>query len=117
VIRVREVKKEDLNLLRDLPSLLFLDLSNKKTPEERFIIGRDKFQCLKVLRLAWWCGIGLFFEAGALPMVEELRLMFSTQNTLSLNGGFDFGIQNLSSLRYVKLRIRQLLPIRGILCW
>jgi hypothetical protein len=50
-------------------------------------------------------------------MVEELRLMFSTQNTLSLNGGFDLGIQNLSSLLYVKLRIRQLLPIRGILCW
>lgn len=34
-----------------------------------------KFQCLRVLRLACnCCGIGLIFEARALPMVEELQL-------------------------------------------
>jgi len=62
-----------------------------------------KFQCLRVLRLACnCCGIGLIFEARALPMVEELQLLFSPQNMLSLNGGFDFGIQIPSAQIFVE---------------
>lgn len=58
------------------------------------------FICLKEFRFTCWSnGEGLMFEAGAMPSLEKLELPLGAGKNL------DFGIQHLSSLMHVTVKI------------
>lgn len=43
------------------------------------------------------------FQHGAMPRVEALDFDFPVQKTREINGGFDLGLENLSSLQKVEV--------------
>ncbi|KAL6847376.1 hypothetical protein ACP4OV_023229 [Aristida adscensionis] len=106
-IYLSPVDEESFCILGDLPTLLFLWLSSRQAKsDEGLIISSNGFGCLKEFYFTCWgIGTGLMFEAGAMPMLEKLRVPFNAHGVCSLNGGLDFGIQHLSSLKDLHVEI------------
>ncbi|CAN6334454.1 unnamed protein product [Urochloa humidicola] len=100
-INVDPVEEETLEILGNLPSLMSLWVSSKAAaPKERLAVSRRMFKCLKEFQLTCWRnGVGLMFEAGAMPRLEKLRV------PINAGTGLYFGIQNLSSLRHLVVEI------------
>ncbi|CAN6343352.1 unnamed protein product [Urochloa humidicola] len=100
-INIDPVEEETLEILGNLPSLMSLWVSSKAAaPKERLVVSRRMFKCLKEFQLTCWRnGVGLMFEAGAMPRLEKLRV------PINAGTGLYFGIQNLSSLRHLVVEI------------
>ncbi|TVU23461.1 hypothetical protein EJB05_25830, partial [Eragrostis curvula] len=105
-IKVYEVEAEGLHILGKLPNLILLCLISEFGSQERLTITRDCFQCLKVfLYKCQHHGMGLLFEAGAMPQLQRLRISFEPLQTKLDYGDFSFGIQYLTRLAGVHAAI------------
>ncbi|KAL6908222.1 hypothetical protein ACP4OV_002392 [Aristida adscensionis] len=104
-IRVRVLKPEGLEILGRLPALRFLSLSvdhEKLDIHERFAIDASWFLCL-VRCFLWGFGGPVVFQQGAMSRLTELWLDFHVWETRELNGNFDLGLGNLSSLQNIEV--------------
>ncbi|KAJ1261666.1 hypothetical protein BS78_09G047900 [Paspalum vaginatum] len=114
---VEHLRPADIDMLGHLNALSYLYLSvfievsdrssSSKEAKQVKITNAQGFPSLrKFLVGSRDCGLGLFFEAGAMPKLQELELRFDTDKTVSLtNGEFDFGIQHLPFLAIVTCRL------------
>ncbi|XP_044392838.1 disease resistance protein PIK6-NP-like [Triticum aestivum] len=100
-ININPVEEEALEILGGLPALLLLCLSSESSAQkQRLVISSNMFICLKDFRFTCWSnGKGLIFEAGAMPSLEKLEVPLDAGKDL------DFGIQHLSSLMHVTVKI------------
>jgi hypothetical protein len=105
---VKKMNEVDVMLLEHVPALRSLALHLEENPrhETWFTIsgvGR-RFKNLKVFRFIcdWMC---LIFEAGSMPKLEILDLEFKYDSYTVEKLGFDFGMNNLSSLIKVSLKV------------
>ncbi|EAY83535.1 hypothetical protein OsI_38747 [Oryza sativa Indica Group] len=106
-IYINPVDEETFQILAGLPSLIFLWISSRAaTPKKGLIISYNGFQCLRELYFTCWeSKTGMMFEAGAMPKLEKLRVPYNACDICSLNGGMDFGIQHLCSLKHLHVEI------------
>ncbi|EEC69511.1 hypothetical protein OsI_38749 [Oryza sativa Indica Group] len=100
-INLNPVKEEVLEILGNLPALLFLWLTSKSAdPKQRLIINSNMFMCLKELYFTCWSiESGLMFQEGCMAKLEKLHLPFHAATAL------EFGIHHLSSLRLLVVEI------------
>ncbi|XP_062183928.1 uncharacterized protein LOC133887926 isoform X2 [Phragmites australis] len=106
-VNVEVVEAEGVRALGKLPNLVLLKLCSDSGPRLT-VSSMDgfQFQCLKVFSyISHRGGMGLQFEAGAMPQLQRLWLDFNVQETLSKYGDFDFRIQHLSCLQQVHATI------------
>ncbi|OEL27456.1 hypothetical protein BAE44_0011525 [Dichanthelium oligosanthes] len=99
----------DQKMLRSLekyPSLLYLELATAGgTNNGRIVV--NGFRCLKYFSLGIdHCGTALEFKEGSMPKLEHLKLRFFVHKMECLNGAPNMGIQHLSSLSKVEVKIR-----------
>lgn len=91
-------------MIGGLPVLKGLYLDAEEGPKESFFI--PGFHCLRSFTPAFFkSGMGLMFEAGSMPKLEECNFLFKAHTTQSLNGDFDFGIQHLLGLIYFAVMV------------
>ncbi|XP_062204304.1 disease resistance protein RGA5-like [Phragmites australis] len=103
---INEMEQEDLDILGDLHSLLYLFLEVVHKPKERFTFrGSKGFPCLKYLHTECTSGMMLRFEAGSMPSLEHLQFDIRTYNNTT-SDGYNFGIEHLYSLTTVDVTIR-----------
>ncbi|CAL5003759.1 unnamed protein product [Urochloa decumbens] len=102
------VRPEDVEILGAIPSLLYLELVTAGGTNGRIVVQcNNGFRSLKYFSLfIWACGTALEFEAGSMPRLEHLKLEFLAHTMECLNGASDMGVQNLSSLSKVEVKIR-----------
>ncbi|CAO2168970.1 unnamed protein product [Urochloa humidicola] len=99
---VKEFEVDDVMALGRLPALVFLRLVAHKWFHGRrvTISGADGFQSLR--RFDYGCAVPVTFEAGAMPMIKKLTLMFSICKSALLVRNdeflFPFGVRHLTSL-------------------
>lgn len=100
-IVVEQLRLEDMEALKSLPTLLYLNLYTKECSLETLTISSGGFQRLKEFDFgAFSGGPGPIFEAGAMPRIEKLHFAFTVHDmTYAYGSGCDFGINNLSSLK------------------
>jgi hypothetical protein len=125
-ILIKQLRLGELQVLRDLPSLLCLRIYLQESPQETLRISTVGFQFLKELcfypldsnlaslnRRNRKKGLSLMFEAGAMPRLELLHFRFAA------HGSFDFGISQLISLRHLRVFIncRGVSPQKVDACW
>ncbi|KAL6890320.1 hypothetical protein ACP4OV_009083 [Aristida adscensionis] len=109
IITLGIVQQEDLQNLGSLPFLRFLCLTvlEMDSTKERLVISIDstKFICLSELHIH--CDkMGFMFAQGAMPKLEILEITFCARDRKDAYGDFDLGLENLSSLKQVIIRIR-----------
>nr|XP_025877908.1 disease resistance protein RGA5-like [Oryza sativa Japonica Group] len=107
VLGILCIAPDDIEILGAIPSLLFLELQTYGGTNGRIIIhGNNRFISLKYFSLVIHaCGTALEFEAGSMPKVEHLKLQFHLHELECLNGSSDSGIQHLSALGKVEVKI------------
>ncbi|KAL6653772.1 hypothetical protein ACP70R_008696 [Stipagrostis hirtigluma subsp. patula] len=100
-IWVRELQQEGLEILGRLPALCCLKL--RLGIQSRFVVGAGSFACL--VRCKFWGDVGhvMLFQQGAMPRLTSLYLEFHVREMREINGGFDLGLGNLSSLQDVEV--------------
>ncbi|CAL5002274.1 unnamed protein product [Urochloa decumbens] len=100
-ILVEQLRIEDMQALKGLPTLLYLNLHTKECTLETLTIGSGGFERLKEFDFgAFSGGPGPIFEAGAMPRIEKLHFAFTVHDmTYAYGAGCDFGIGHLSSLK------------------
>ncbi|KAG2632722.1 hypothetical protein PVAP13_2NG104800 [Panicum virgatum] len=108
--RVR-VQPEHLDKLAELPSLRFLRIHALLPPreQEKLVIhsSPSAFPCLTELRI--WCPLMfLKFQPGAMRKLERLCLGFDARSTIEhfRTSNFNYGFENLPSLRHVIIELR-----------
>ncbi|CAD6342380.1 unnamed protein product [Miscanthus lutarioriparius] len=101
------VRPEDVEILGEIPSLLFLSLDTWGGTSGRIVFpGNNGFRSLKQFSLCInFCGTSLEFEAGSMSRLEHVKLQFSAHEMECLNGASSLGIQHLSSLNKVEIKI------------
>lgn len=101
------VRPEDVEILGAIPSLLFLELTTTGGSSRRiFIHGNNGFRILKYFSLfITGCGTSLEFEEGSMPKLEHIKLALPVHNMECLNGASNFGIQHLSALSKIEVKI------------
>jgi len=94
------VRPEDVEILGEIPSLLFLNLDSVGGTGGRIVFpGNSGFRSLKYFSLRIdKCGTSLEFEAGSMPKLEHVKLEFRAHEMECVNGASSLGIQHLSSL-------------------
>jgi hypothetical protein len=97
---------EDVEILRAIPSLLFLKLAIFGGTNGRITVhGRNGFRSLKYLYLSIdFCKTALEFQVGSMPKLEHVKLR-NAVHKWCLNGASDLGIQHLSALSKVEVKI------------
>ncbi|KAL6659386.1 hypothetical protein ACP70R_003426 [Stipagrostis hirtigluma subsp. patula] len=102
------VRLEDVEILGAIPSLLFLKLHTAGGTGGRIVVhGGNGFRSLKYFSLEIsCCGTALEFEAGSMPKLEHVKLELHVHKMACLNGASSFGIQHLSALRKVEVKIK-----------
>ncbi|KAL6907801.1 hypothetical protein ACP4OV_001971 [Aristida adscensionis] len=107
-INIEVVRQEVLQILGEMPAVLALLLQVKSTdPKQGLIVKNSWFRSLKRFHLD---RIGdsrvgmLTFEPGAMARLEELGFVFTAHEEFVAHG-FHFGIEHLSSLKHVMVRI------------
>jgi len=100
-ILVEQLRSEDMQALKGLPTLLYLNLYTKECTLETLTISSGGFQSLKEFDFgAFSGGPGPIFKAGAMPRIEKLHFAFTVHDvTYAYGAGCDFGISHLSSLK------------------
>ncbi|CAD6266047.1 unnamed protein product [Miscanthus lutarioriparius] len=99
------VRPEDVEILGEIPSLLFLNLDSVGGTGGRIVFpGNSGFRSLKYFSLRIdKCGTSLEFQAGSMPKLEHVKLEFNAHECL--NGASSLGIQHLSSLNKAEIEI------------
>jgi Leucine-rich repeat (LRR) protein len=104
-VDVLRAAQRDLDILGELPNLLFLRLGSETAPQERLIIRDQCFEHLKEFKFICLLTEGLEFQVGAMPRLERLCFQFVALEIIYATGGFDFGIQHLLSLKEAFVKI------------
>ena len=101
------VRPEDVEILGEIPSLLFLNLVTTGGTGGRIVFpGNSGFRSLKYFSLRIdKCGTSLEFEAGSMPKLEHVKLEFNAHEMECLNGASSLGMQHLSSLNKAEIEI------------
>ncbi|TVU24781.1 hypothetical protein EJB05_27238, partial [Eragrostis curvula] len=100
-INIAELMDEDMHILRELPSLLHLDLWLKSPQKDRIVIHGVGFPYLKELEFS--CeGTSLIFEPAALPKLERLQTTVHVIRARPYS--YQFGIEHLTSLRRIDIQ-------------
>ncbi|KAL6660703.1 hypothetical protein ACP70R_001738 [Stipagrostis hirtigluma subsp. patula] len=105
-IKVDALRQNDLQLLGDLPVLRFLKLnvSPKGSTEERLVIGTDQpFRSLTEFMFKHYTRCCLVFAPGAMRKLQRLKLYFEVKRRE--DGGFNTGLENLTSLKHVTVNV------------
>lgn len=100
------VRQEDVEILGEIPSLIFLELFIAGATKGRITVcGGNRFRCLKYFSLVInYCGTAVELEAGSMPKLEDIELEIPMHNMDCLNGASNLGIQHLSALKKVTVR-------------
>ncbi|XP_066323505.1 disease resistance protein RGA5-like [Miscanthus floridulus] len=102
------MRSEDVEILGAISSLLFLKLVTIGGANGKIIVhGSNRFRSLKYFSLfiTGACGTSLEFEEGSMPKVEHLKLEFPVHNMSCISSAFNLGIQHLSALSKVEIKI------------
>ncbi|CAL5003777.1 unnamed protein product [Urochloa decumbens] len=101
------LRPEDIEILGAIPSLFYLRLVTVGGTKGRIIIhGSNGFRSLKYFSLRIdCCGTALDFQEGSMPNLEHVKLMFGVHKRECLNGASSLGIQHLSALSKVEIKI------------
>jgi len=101
------LRPEDVEILGAIPSLLFLVLIIAGGTNGRITVhGRNGFRSLKYLDLnIFRCGTALEFQVGSMPKLEHVKLALPVHKRECLNGASDLGIQHLSALSKVEVKL------------
>ncbi|KAF7005776.1 hypothetical protein CFC21_020877 [Triticum aestivum] len=106
LISVGDVRQEDLGFLGRLPALRVLWLwSDNQRP---LVVGAEGFRCLEKFVLFSNSPSQILFQPGAMPKAKEVDFKIGlrvAKEEAAGNGGdwFDLGMENLPSLRKVKV--------------
>ncbi|GJN20301.1 hypothetical protein PR202_gb07662 [Eleusine coracana subsp. coracana] len=106
-IRIKQVTQEILHTHGNLHSLLDLELKSEAADDavEMLIVCSSRFKSLKIFRL-YGPIMGLIFEAGAMPQLEQLSIEIrACQGQSGLAENSDLGIHHLTSLRDLNIWI------------
>ncbi|KAL6843080.1 hypothetical protein ACP4OV_026793 [Aristida adscensionis] len=101
------LRPEGVEILGAIPSLLFLKLVTVGGSKGQIILhGSSGFRSLTYFYLhIMACGSSLEFEAGAMPMLEQLKLRFQLHKMECLNSASNFFVRHLSALSKVEITI------------
>jgi hypothetical protein len=110
IIRVRQVRPEDIQVIGALPALCTLNLEsdqNTPTEEERasersFVLSPDAFPCATKCMLRNVLFAPYMFSQGAMPMVRELQLSLLLSDILT-DVDWEMPLRNLPLLKDVCL--------------
>jgi len=102
-INIAELTDEDILILRELPSLLYLDLWLKSPQkDDTIVIHGVGFPYLKELLFS--CeGTCLMFEPGAMPKLERLSTTVHVIRAKAYS--LQFGIEHLKSLKQINIQV------------
>jgi disease resistance protein RPM1 len=100
-----DVTEDDLFILGEMPALLYLGLTCQTFRKERLTFQGRGFQCLKefVYDAAVLPSGNLLFEREALPMLEDLGLIYCVSMVNAC--GFNLGIEHLPRLKNAQVRL------------
>jgi Leucine-rich repeat (LRR) protein len=100
------VLPEHIEQLAELPSLCFLMINSvcQSYRVQETLSSSSGFPCLTYLDL-WSPKLFLKFQQGAMPKLQKLRLTFSPKFTFDEYNVFDYGLENLPSLRHVIIQL------------
>uniref|UniRef100_M8BQM0 Disease resistance protein RPP13 n=2 Tax=Aegilops tauschii TaxID=37682 RepID=M8BQM0_AEGTA len=101
IIGLKEVQPEDLRILGSLPALRILALHSAQQAQRLLPVGADAgFHWLVAFSLYCESPRQIMFQQGALPRAEAVLFNFGMRKAIEDgNGGFFFGLGNLSSIR------------------
>ncbi|KAL6658083.1 hypothetical protein ACP70R_003669 [Stipagrostis hirtigluma subsp. patula] len=105
-IKVKVLRRDDLQLLGALPVLRFLKLlvAVWGSTEERLVMGPDQpFRSLTEFKFEHLSRCWLVFAQGAMPKLQRLQLYFEARKREG--GGIDVGLENLASLKHVAIKV------------
>ncbi|XP_014758688.1 disease resistance protein RPM1 isoform X1 [Brachypodium distachyon] len=102
IIGDTEIKQRDLDMVGSIATLLEFKLRYCRCVGP-IIIGRGFPQLQKLA--FYYSYMQLTFEVGAMPNVKKLDFSIHLKSFKSAGGGFDFGIQHLSSLASIRVTI------------
>ncbi|CAL4984771.1 unnamed protein product [Urochloa decumbens] len=105
-IWVNVLRQADLQLLGALPMLRYLELRVRLevTTDERLVIGSDQpFRSLAEFKFRHYSRCWLVFGQGVMPRLRRLQLYFNVRKRVG--GGFDVGLENLTSLKHVIVQV------------
>ncbi|KAL6847446.1 hypothetical protein ACP4OV_023299 [Aristida adscensionis] len=103
-IVVKDLLEDDIGMLAQLRSLAHLHLHIRGALKDRIIIGGSGFPALKDFRIGCSRISYLTFEAGAMAMLERLRLAFNAKGW-DRCGAAPAGIEHLVDLKNVRIHI------------
>ncbi|KAL6851956.1 hypothetical protein ACP4OV_020141 [Aristida adscensionis] len=107
-LHVQELRSDDVQILGQLPCLMFLDLIAKTIPKGTIVIIPDTYRSIKEFCLHYHELSRLTFETGSMPRLQRLRIYLNCMGpgTVQLHGGSPVaGIEHLASLEYIYVDI------------
>jgi len=106
-LEVQELRSDDIQVLGQLPCLIYLVLDAETIPEKNIIIHPNTFSSLK--RFEFSCELScLKFEPAAMPRLQRLdiRLDARGQGAIQLQEGSPVGgMENLASLVEIEITV------------
>ncbi|KAL6644082.1 hypothetical protein ACP70R_018848 [Stipagrostis hirtigluma subsp. patula] len=106
---IQELRTDGLQILSQLPFLVYIYLSAETVPEKNIIVHPDTFPSLKKFRLICDELPCLTFEPGAMPQLQILDLCFDgrqRQGAVQVQeGSLVAGVEHLASLEKISLHI------------
>jgi Leucine-rich repeat (LRR) protein len=100
-IEVHKLSQEIIEMLGKLDTLGSLFLTSKHAPKGNF---RNGFINLTSFHFAS-SALGMIFVPGGMLKLERLHLSFQASLTKDFSQDFDFGLENLSSLKHIHVEI------------
>lgn len=101
-IAVRQLSNSDIDIIKVLPVLSSLSLYIQTAPAERIVFDKAGFSALKYFKLR--CSAPLLkFEAGAMPCLRKLQLVFNAQE-VQQHGAAPICIQHLAGLQEISAK-------------
>ncbi|WVZ51282.1 hypothetical protein U9M48_002438 [Paspalum notatum var. saurae] len=106
-ITLQTLGAEDLHVLGSIPVLSLLRLTVEEPTQGRGekLVITDAYPFLCLTSFEIWKNTGVAFAQGAMPKLQAPVLVFGVLETLANSGDFDFGLENLSSLVEVYVRM------------
>ncbi|CAN6329719.1 unnamed protein product [Urochloa humidicola] len=102
-IGITKIDRDDVDVLKGLPSLAVLSLYVQTKPAARIVFGNTGFPVIKYFKFKC-CDPWLKFEEGAMPNLRKLKLVFNACNA-DQQSTIPVGIKYLSDLKEVSAKI------------
>jgi hypothetical protein len=103
-LHVKEVLGDDIRILAQLPSLTSLHMIIRATPKESMVISSTGFSALKHLLIGCSRMSYLIFEAGSMPRLQMLEILFNASGW-DKHGAAPAGIEHVLSLKESSVQI------------